>query len=234
MWNFFANKRRFCYYFIESLNKIKDAERDLKVKEIYRLIFFLLSFSLLICCGGNNVRDESSSGGGERQGGSIYQGEDEHLIIVVDVELARRRMEQKYFPLSIKIANKRLPGLTLTRNSFILIDENRIPYYMPGVVELKKNYNMLASDSRFRSQTGLLGDQLVSSFSYYRKAESHFFPQTAGAGRVFDEVYVRQRGYMEDLIYFPMPPGGIEGKVLILRIDAEELEVPADIAFTVS
>lgn len=180
------------------------------------------------------MNDESSSEGGKRPGGSIFQGEDEHLIIIVDVELARRRLEGKYFPLSIKVANKRLPSLTLTRNSFILIDDNRIPHYMPDIVELQKNYKMLTSDSRFRSQTGLLGDQLVTSFSYFRKAESHFFPQTAGAGRVIDEVYVRQRGYMEDLIYFPMPPGGIEGKVLILRIDAEELEIPADIAFSVN
>lgn len=180
------------------------------------------------------MSDESSSEGRGKPGGFIFQGEDEHLIIVVDVELARRRLEEKYFPLSIKIANKRLPGLTLTRNSFILIDDSRIPHYMPDIVELQKNYEMLASDSRFRSQTGLLGDQLMTSFSYYRKAESRFFPKTAGAGRVIDEVHVRQRGYMEDLVYFPMPPGGIEGKVLILRIDAEELEVPADIAFTVN
>lgn len=216
------------------MDKIGNHERSLRMRNICRFSPLFLIFALLICCGGYNVSDESSSGGDERHGGSIYQGEDENVIVVVDVELARRRLEEKYFPLSIKIANKRLHSLTLTRNSFILIDDNRIPHYMPDIAELQKNYEMLASDNKFRSQTGLLGDQLVTSFSYYRKAESRFFPQTAGAGRVIDEVYVRQRGYMEDLIYFPMPPGGIEGKVLILRIDAEELEVPADIAFSVN
>ena len=88
------------------------------------------------------MNDESTSEGGERPGGSIFQGEDEHLIIVVDVELARRRLEGKYFPLSIKVANKRLLSLTLTRNSFILIDANRIPHYMPDIVELQKNYEI--------------------------------------------------------------------------------------------
>jgi len=219
---------------LKVLDKVENTERDMRMRIPFRLFFLILSFTLLISCGGYNVSDESSSEGGGRPGGSIFQGEDEHLIIVVDVELTRRRLEGKYFPLSIKVANKRLPSLTLTRNSFILIDDNRIPHYMPDIVELRKNYEMLTSDSRFRSQTGLLGDQLVTSFSYYRKAESHFFPQTAGAGRVIDEVYVRHRGYMEDLIYFPMPPGGIKGKVLILRIDAEEMEVPADIAFSVN
>jgi len=203
------------------------------MKGMTRVFLLFLSVSLLIFCGGYDVSDESSTGEGERAGGFIYQGEDENIIVVVDVELTRRRLEEKYFPLSIKVANKRLPSLTLTRNSFILIDESKIPHYMVDIGELQKNYEMLASDSRFRSQTGLLADQVVRSFSYYRKAESNFFPKAAGAARVIDSVYVRQRGYMEDLIYFPMPPGGIQGKVLILRIDAEELELPADIAFSV-
>jgi len=209
-------------------------ERELRMRALFLLLFLFLSGALLLCCGGYNVSDESSSDGGESPGGFIYQGEDEKLIVVVDVELTRRRLEEKYFPLSIKIANKRLRSLTLTRDSFILIDENRIPHYMPDIKELQKNYELLNSDDNFRSQTGFLGDQIVRSFSYYRKAESNFFPKTAGAGRVIDEVYVRQRGYMEDLIYFPMPQDGIQGKVLVLRIDAEELEVPADIAFTVN
>jgi hypothetical protein len=198
----------------------------------YQRVFVLLSIALLLSCGGYDVNDESSSGGGESVR-TFFQGEDEHIIVTVDTELTRLRTEEKYFPLSIKIANKRLPSLTLTRNSFILVDENRAPYYMPDIKELQKNYDKLTPDSRYRSQTGLLRDQMPTSFTYYRRAESNFFPATAGGARVIDEVYVRQRGFMEDVIYFPMPPGGIDGKVLIFRIDAEELEVPADIAFSV-
>lgn len=180
------------------------------------------------------MNDESSSGGGSGYTGSYFQGEDEHIIVAVDVELTRLRLEEKYFPLSVKIANKRLPSLTLTRSSFILIDDKRIPHYMPDIKELQKEYDKLTPDSRYRSQTGLLRDQMPTSFTHYRRADSNFFPDTAGGARVIDEVYVRQRGFMEDVIYFPMPPGGIKGKVLIFRVDAEELEVPADIAFSVN
>jgi hypothetical protein len=201
---------------------------------IFRLFFLVFSIALLIACGGYDVNDESSSGGDGNYAGSYFQGEDEHIIVAVDVELTRLRLEEKYFPLSVKVANKRLPSLTLTRNSFIFIDENRIPYYMPDIKELQKNYDKLTPDSKFRSQTGLLRDQMPTSFTYYRRADSNFFPAVAGGGRVINEVYVRQRGFMEDMIYFPMPPDGITGKVVILRVDAEELEVPADIAFSVN
>ena len=204
------------------------------MKGVWCLFFIILGIALLISCGGYDVKDESSSGGGDSYAGNYFEGEDEHIIVAVDVALTRLRLEEKYFPLSIKIANKRLPSLTLTRDSFILIDDNRMPHYMPDIKELQKNYELLTPDSKFRSQTGLLRDQMPTSFSYYRKAESNFFPVTAGSARVIDKVYVRQRGFMEDVIYFPMPPGGIKGKVLILRVDAEELEVPADIAFTVN
>jgi len=39
---------------------------------------------------------------------------------------------------------------------------------------------------------------------------------------------------MEDLIYFPMPSGGIEGKILKLRLEAPELEIPFEIRFIVN
>jgi hypothetical protein len=219
---------------LSDLDKIESSERYLMMKGVYCLFFLFLSIALLISCGGYDVKDESSSGDDSSYAGTYFEGEDEHIIVVVDVELTRLRLEEKYFPLSIKIANKRLPSLTLTRDSFILIDDNRMPHYMPDIKELQKNYEKLTPDSKFRSQTGLLRDQMLTSFSYYRKADSNFFPVTAGSARVIDKVYVRQRGFMEDVIYFPMPPGGIKGKVLILRVDAEELEVPADIAFTVN
>lgn len=198
----------------------------------FNMPLVFISLALLVSCGGYDVNDESSAVGGDTVG-TFFQGEDEHIIVSVDTELARLRTEEMFFPLSIKIANKRLRSLTLTRESFILIDASRTPYYMPDIKELQKNYDKLTPDSRYRSQTGLLRDQMPTSFTHYRRADSNFFPNTAGGARVIDEVYVRQRGFMEDVIYFPMPPDGIDGKVLIFRIDAEELEVPADIAFSV-
>lgn len=159
--------------------------------------------------------------------------EDEDLAVIVDTELARRRKNENYFPLGVKIANKSLESLIIDRESLILVDENENIYYMPDIVELQEKYDKLAPDHKFKSQTGLIGDQILTSFTYFRQAESNFFPQTQGAARIIDSVYIRNKGYMEDLIYFPMPPGGIEGKKLKLRIDVFELEAPFEIHFTV-
>jgi hypothetical protein len=73
----------------------------------------------------------------------------------------------------------------------------------------------------------------MTGFSYFRKAEGRLFPQTQGGGRTVDSIYVQTKGYMEDLVYFPMPAGGIRGKILKLRLDVYELGKPLDVAFRV-
>ncbi len=155
------------------------------------------------------------------------------LAIVVDVEMARKRTEEAYFPLGIKIANKRLGQVIVDRETLVLVDENGRIYPMPGVVELERNYDKLVPDHKFQSQTGIMGDTLLTGFSYYQKADSRFFPQVQGGGRVIDSVKIRAHGYLEDMIYFPMPEGGIKGRMLRLRLDVYELEKPFEIVFPV-
>ena len=67
-----------------------------------------------------------------------------------------------------------------------------------------------------------------------RRKSENYFPQTQGATKIIDWVYVQKKGYMEDLIYFPMPSGGIKGKILKLRLEAPELEIPLEIRFIVN
>jgi len=147
--------------------------------------------------------------------------------------MARKRTEEAYFPLGIKIANKRLGQVIVDRETLVLVDENGRIYSMPGVVELERNYDKLVPDHKFQSQTGIMGDTLLTGFSYYQKADSRFFPQVQGGGRVIDSVKIRAHGYLEDMIYFPMPEGGIKGRMLRLRLDVYELEKPFEIVFPV-
>jgi len=162
-----------------------------------------------------------------------YIKENKDLALVVDTELARRRKDENYFPLGIKVANKNLDSLTIDREALILVDQDGTEYAMPDILELQENYDRLTADHKFKTQTGLIGDQVLTSFSYYRQAESNFFPQTQGAGYIINRVYIQKKGYMEDLIYFPMPPGGIEGKTLLLRLASPQLEVPFEIPFPI-
>jgi hypothetical protein len=162
-----------------------------------------------------------------------YSWQDKNLAIILDVELARRRTEEDFFPLGIKIANKRLNRIIVDRETLFLVDEAGTVYPMPSVEELSLQYDKLTPDNKFISQTGVLGDQIMTGFSYYRKAVGRLFPQTQGGGRTVDAIYVQTNGYMEDLVYFPMPEGGIKGKTLRLRLDVYELGKPLDIAFHV-
>lgn len=166
-------------------------------------------------------------------GSYSYMRQSRDLAIVVDVEMARKRTEEAYFPLGIKIANKRLGQVIVDRETLVLVDENGRIYPMPGVVELERNYDKLVPDHKFQSQTGIMGDTLLTGFSYYQKADSRFFPQVQGGGRVIDSVKIRAHGYLEDMIYFPMPEGGIKGRMLRLRLDVYELEKPFEIVFPV-
>lgn len=201
-------------------------------KSLHGVSFFLILL-LAASCKSYRVGRGSAMPSERKFSAFSYIKENKDLAVIVDTELARRRKDEDYFPLGIKIANKSIENLIIDRESLILIDQDGKVHTMPDIVELQKNYNLLAPDHKFMSQTGLIGDQMLTSFSYFRKALSNFFPQTQGAARVIDQVYIQKKGYMEDLIYFPMPPGGIEGKSLILRLDALQLEVPFEINFPV-
>jgi hypothetical protein len=200
-------------------------------RTFYGVVF--VSFLVLVAgCASVNL-EKKGEAVVKKSGAFSYIKEDSGMAIVVDVELAKRRTEEPYFPLGIKIANKRLDRILVNRETLVLVDEKGQVYQMPDVVEIQKKYDKLAPDHKFKSQTGILGDQILTSFSFYRKMESRLFPQTQGGGRVINSVYIPTTAYMEDLVYFPMPEGGIKGKILRLRLDVLELENPFEIAFPI-
>jgi len=200
------------------------------MKKIFCLVavfFFGASFSSCV------TEKVQISGLDKKFGAFSFIREDSNLVMIVDVELAKSRVDENFFPLGIKIANKKLESLIVDRKGLLLVDENDVVYYMPDILELQKSYDKLAPDHKFKIQTGLLGDRMVTSFSFYRQAESNFFPQTQGAARVIDSVYLQKNGFMEDLIYFPRPLGGIKGKRLRLRLDVFGYDQPFEVAFSV-
>jgi hypothetical protein len=166
-------------------------------------------------------------------GAYSYMRQNRDIAIVVDVEMTQKRTEEAYFPLGIKIANKRLSQVIVDRETLVLVDEKDQVYVMPSIVELEQKYDKLVPDHKFQSQTGIMGDDLLTGFSYYQKADGRFFPQVQGGARTIDAVIIRAHGYMEDMVYFPMPAGGIKGKMLKLRLNVFELKTPFEIVFPV-
>ena len=203
------------------------------MKKVLRFLLLSSISVFLIHCGQPRYETAVPRGLDKKFATYAYSKENSDLVVILDYEMALRRKGENYFPLSIKIANKNLLSLTLDRDSLTLIDVNSEVYFMPTVNELQANYDKLIPDHKFMSRTGLLADKMSTSFSFYRKAQSNFFPQTQGAGRIIDTVYIQNKGFMEDFIYFPMPLEGISGRVFILRIEAPELDFPFEIRFRI-
>jgi len=102
-------------------------------------ILFILASLFLVACGTQNVETDLPAGLDVKSGAYSYKFEDREVSVVVDYEVARLRKEEKYFPLDVMIANKKLASVTVTRDSLILIDANGKSYSMATIQEIQDN-----------------------------------------------------------------------------------------------
>src|SRR5437867_8809525 len=117
-----------------------------------------------------------------RLGPFTYMEEGKLIGLVVGAEAARYREKEKFMPLAIGLANKDAPTLKLTRESFVLQDENGRRYPLATLAEVADGYGPSAMDRTF---TGTFG-MFLSHFSTYERVESNFFPERASGGIVID------------------------------------------------
>lgn len=155
------------------------------------------------------------------------------VTLIVGTRAARDRDETSYIPLEIAVANNGLRTLTLTRESFTLIDEQGQRYPMATARELIENYAFLDWDRRL----GELQSITFNKFSALARYPSKFSPtemaRTSFQDIVRDRVSLPRYGYIIDYIYFPKPETGIRGHTFELFLDAPELEDPAFVRFNV-
>ncbi|MFC2165833.1 hypothetical protein ACFLT2_12670 [Acidobacteriota bacterium] len=204
------------------------------MKTFPMFISLILVGLFLFSCGTKQVETDLPAGLDVKSGMYSYRSEDKEVSVIVDYEVARLRKEENYFPLDIMIANKKLPAVTVTRDSLILIDANGKTYSMASIQEIQDKYQKLWADSQYRDSSAYTDTQSLTSFTQYQVQRSNFFPEAAGGARVTNRVIIRPRGYIDDRVYFPMPETGIEKQKLILRLVAPELESSFDVVFTVN
>lgn len=148
---------------------------------------------------------------------TAYIEEGDLVAFVVDTFIARMRRDRDYIPLEIGVANKGVKrGMTLTLESFILIDASGRRYPAASRRELTRNYGSLEFDSRFAQ----LLPVMASRFRFYD------FAPSALTRVKFDRpaprrLFLQHLSFAVDLIYFPRPatPGEVE-----LFMSAPELE----------
>jgi len=157
------------------------------------------------------------------------------VTFIVDTRAARLREGSPYVPLEIAVANRNLRQLTVTRESFTLVDADGNRYPCAGPKELLEGYEFLDVDRRIAE----LEEIVFSRFVNFTRYPSQFSPTRSarvgpeGSAIVRDRVVLPKFGYLLDVIYFPTPSSGVLNQRFELFLTAPELEEPVFVKFAV-
>jgi hypothetical protein len=150
--------------------------------------------------------------------------------LAVDLQAARYREDTPFVPIEVAVANRGLSRLTVTRESFWLIDEEGNRYSLATVGEIREGYGQVEMDQRFTNFRSVL----LSRWSAYTIMPSSFFSGGgSGTGLVFDQVQLPKFSYFTDWLYFPHPATGVVGHRFELFLDARELDDPIFVKFKI-
>lgn len=160
----------------------------------------------------------------------LFKEEGTLVLMTAGVNATRFHGSDPFIPLEVWLANKGItPYLSLTRESFYLMDTFGRRYGMAGVEEVRKMQPSVSLDRRL-AQT----DFNLFKFSAYHHVESEFFPGLgAAAGLLHDHVDVPRYSFMNDMLYFPRPEGELNGGIFELHLQAKQLTEDVFVVFEV-
>ena len=195
----------------------------------------VLALSLAGGCARKEIRGQTTSSLDPKLSTFAFIEDGDLVAFIIDVRATQYREKDAYIPFEIAVANRGVRSLTLTRESFVLVDEqgNRYPAASPK--ELLAGYEFLDLDRRLAE----IADITFNKFSTFTRYRSKFSPTRQGPTRpgegtlVQDTVVLPKFGYLIDFLYFPTPPGGVKGKKFELFLSAPELSAPVYVKFQV-
>lgn len=207
-------------------NKTARKEREMKKIFLWLSVLGVIVFLMTEYTTANGVLTEELD---QKFDKFTYVVESDKVVVGVTAFVARYREKEKYMPLEIGIANKKHDKLTLTGDSFTLIDELGNEYSLASSEELMDNYRKHAVDLRL-AQFFHVSRSLFGGLS---QVPSHFQPDKASYMLVRDKVELPSMFFMIDMLYFQRPITGIKGKKFEFRVSAPELEQPIQVRFRV-
>ena len=183
--------------------------------------------------GPQEMRGTKASDVDEKLSTFAYIEDGDLVTLIVDIKATRDRGGEEYIPLEIAIANKGLRRLTISRESFVLIDQDGNRYPLASPRELLQKYQKLDFDRQYAEIEGIA----FNRFSTYTRYRSRFSPTRVmtpgGTNLVQDGVTLPRSGYLIDWLYFPIPAGGLENRKFDLFVSAPQLEDPVFVKFHV-
>lgn len=196
----------------------------------------LTTLALVAGCATGNANLPKEPGTNPRLTPFTYLEEGKLVALSVDAQAASRRDDQALIPLPVAVANKGLDRLTLTRESFTLVDEAGNRYPMATVAEMRKLGNLTTNDyqvSEFFFETS------STTYMNWNYQNATFFPllrasRLSGGGPVVSEkVELVKHMWTSDILYFPHPKGSIHGKKLELWMSSPDLTEPVFVKFRI-
>jgi hypothetical protein len=161
------------------------------------------------------------------------------VAFAVDVQAALQRTDAPVIPLAVGVANRGLEVMTITRESFTLVDpETGRRYAMASVPEARELGSLMSYDLRLsRNMVEVFG----GTYESWPRIPATFFPSPAvGRDPAYgrrslrrDVVELARHSWMADVIYFPRPEGELAGKRLELELKTEEIEDPFLVKFAI-
>ncbi|MBP7148420.1 MAG: hypothetical protein KBD01_12815 [Acidobacteria bacterium] len=168
-----------------------------------------------------------------------YLEEGKLVSFAVDTAATRKREDAPYVPFGIAVANMSLPRLTLTRESFTLVDDKGQRSSLATIQQARELAGLTVYDLRLSQD---FFDVMFTRFSAWPFTQAVFFPVQSPAGgdpEISRRGIVRERvelpvhSWTRDVIYFPHPEGQLMGRRYEMWLDTEELEDPIFVKFEV-
>lgn len=187
------------------------------------------------CSSRTPVTGEPTNALDRKLGAFSFIEEGDLVTFIVNTRATQYRDKEPYIPLEVCIANHGAKALSLSRESFTLVDAEGNRYPCAGPRELLESYDPLDLDRRLQE----LEDIVFNKFSTYVFYPSKFsptrgLPVRAGASAVVrDNLTIPKFGFTIDLLYFPAPKTGIHKQKFELQMKARELPDTVYVKFMV-
>jgi hypothetical protein len=188
-----------------------------------------LAAGVCACAGRREVRGLEVAGLDRKLSTFAYIEQGDLVTFIVDTRPTRYRAGQPYIPIEICVANNGVKRLTLTRESFTLVDEERNRYPAAEPRELMQRYEFLDFDRSLNELQSIV----FNKFAAYTRYDSNFSPTRTSTRLVRDVVTLPRFGYIIDYLYFPSPRTGITDRTFELFLESPELVDPVFVKFMV-
>ncbi len=154
----------------------------------------------------------------------------EQVALIVSTRATRYRLKLAYVPIEVAVVNRGLKSLSLTRESFTLVDVRGHRYPLAGRKELATGYRgSVDVDRRNFTEAAPI---VFGKFQSFIRVPSNFSPGFDDS-IALDRVFLPRLSYVLDFLYFPKPEGYVQGEPLELDLAAPELENVVFVRFTV-